>query len=216
MNISIEHVTKKIKNATVLKDICLEMKGGTVYGLQGKNGSGKTMLMRAISGLIRPTSGRTVINGEQLHKNISIPRSIGLLLENPSLLPEYDASQNLKLLAKMQGGVPEEEIRQLIRDVGLEDAGHKKVEKYSLGMKQRLGIAAAILGSPDIILLDEPINAIDGEGVEEIRSLILSLKNEKRIIIVACHDKEEMNLLADEIVHLRDGRIEGQENGGAA
>lgn len=216
MNISIEHVTKKIKNATVLKDICLEMKGGTVYGLQGNNGSGKTMLMRAISGLIRPTSGRIVINGEQLHKNISIPRSIGLLLENPSLLPEYDASQNLKLLAKMQGGVPEEEIRQLIRDVGLEDAGHKKVEKYSLGMKQRLGIAAAILGSPDIILLDEPINAIDGEGVEEIRSLILSLKNEKRIIIVACHDKEEMNLLADEIVHLRDGRIEGQENGGAA
>ena len=216
MNISIEHVTKKIKNATVLKDICLEMKGGTVYGLQGKTGSGKTMLMRAISGLIRPTSGRIVINGEQLHKNISIPRSIGLLLENPSLLPEYDASQNLKLLAKMQGGVPEEEIRQLIRDVGLEDAGHKKVEKYSLGMKQRLGIAAAILGSPDIILLDEPINAIDGEGVEEIRSLILSLKNEKRIIIVACHDKEEMNLLADEIVHLRDGRIEGQENGGAA
>ena len=216
MNISIEHVTKKIKDATVLKDICLEMKGGTVYGLQGKNGTGKTMLMRAISGLIRPTSGRIVINGEQLHKNISIPRSIGLLLENPSLLPEYDASQNLKLLAKMQGGVPEEEIRQLIRDVGLEDAGHKKVEKYSLGMKQRLGIAAAILGSPDIILLDEPINAIDGEGVEEIRSLILSLKNEKRIIIVACHDKEEMNLLADEIVHLRDGRIEGQENGGAA
>ena len=216
MNISIEHVTKKIKNATVLKDICLEMKGGTVYGLQGKNGSGKTMLMRAISGLIRPTSGRIVINGEQLHKNISIPRSIGLLLENPSLLPDYDASQNLKLLAKMQGGVPEDEIRQLIRDVGLEDAGHKKVEKYSLGMKQRLGIAAAILGSPDIILLDEPINAIDGEGVEEIRSLILSLKNEKRIIIVACHDKEEMNLLADEIVHLRDGRIEGQENGGAA
>lgn len=216
MNISIEHVTKKIKDATVLKDICLEMKGGTVYGLQGKNGSGKTMLMRAISGLIRPTSGRIVINGEQLHKNISIPRSIGLLLENPSLLPEYDASQNLKLLAKMQGGVPEEKIRQLIRDVGLDDAGHKKVEKYSLGMKQRLGIAAAILGSPDIILLDEPINAIDGEGVEEIRSLILSLKNEKRIIIVACHDKEEMNLLADEIVHLRDGRIEGQENGGAA
>lgn len=216
MNISIEHVTKKIKDATVLKDICREMKGGTVYGLQGKNGSGKTMLMRAISGLIRPTSGRIVINGEQLHKNISIPRSIGLLLENPSLLPEYDASQNLKLLAKMQGGVPEDEIRQLIRDVGLEDAGHKKVEKYSLGMKQRLGIAAAILGSPDIILLDEPINAIDGEGVEEIRSLILSLKNEKRIIIVACHDKEEMNLLADEIVHLRDGRIEGQENGGAA
>ena len=216
MNISIEHVTKKIKDATVLKDICLEMKGGTVYGLQGKNGSGKTMLMRAISGLIRPPTGRLVINGEQLHKNISIPRSIGLLLENPSLLPEYDASQNLKLLAKMQGGVPEEEIRQLIRDVGLEDAGHKKVEKYSLGMKQRLGIAAAILGSPDIILLDEPINAIDGEGVEEIRSLILSLKNEKRIIIVACHDKEEMNLLADEIVHLRDGRIEGQENGGAA
>ena len=204
------------RSAPVLNGVDLELRDGEIGILLGKNGSGKTMLMRAISGLIRPTSGRIVINGEQLHKNISIPRSIGLLLENPSLLPEYDASQNLKLLAKMQGGVPEEEIRQLIRDVGLEDAGHKKVEKYSLGMKQRLGIAAAILGSPDIILLDAPINAIDGEGVEEIRSLILSLKNEKRIIIVACHDKEELNLLADEIVQLRDGRIEGQENGGAA
>ena len=215
-SIIVNDVSKSFRGEMVLKNVSVKCRPGHIYGFVGKNGSGKTMLMRAISGLIRPTSGRIVINGEQLHKNISIPRSIGLLLENPSLLPEYDASQNLKLLAKMQGGVPEEEIRQLIRDVGLDDAGHKKVEKYSLGMKQRLGIAAAILGSPDIILLDEPINAIDGEGVEEIRSLILSLKNEKRIIIVACHDKEEMNLLADEIVHLRDGRIEGQENGGAA
>ena len=196
MNISIEHVTKKIKDATVLKDICLEMKGGTVYGLQGKNGSGKTMLMRAISGLIRPTSGRIVINGEQLHKNISIPRSIGLLLENPSLLPEYDASQNLKLLAKMQGGVPEEEIRQLIRDVGLEDAGHKKVEKYSLGMKQRLGIAAAILGSPDIILLDEPTNHLDVDAKDELKR---ALQEYKGSILMVCHEPEFYDGLATQV-----------------
>ena len=207
MNISIEHVTKKIKDATVLKDICLEMKGGTVYGLQGKNGSGKTMLMRAISGLIRPTSGRIVINGEQLHKNISIPRSIGLLLENPSLLPEYDASQNLKLLAKMQGGVPEEEIRQLIRDVGLDDAGHKKVEKYSLGMKQRLGIAAAIMEHPRILLLDEPTNALDAGGIEMIKEIVQKRKAEGSLIIITCHDASILETLSDEIYVLEEGKV---------
>ena len=138
---------------------------------------------------------------------MTLPESLGILLENPSFLPEYSGYKNLKMLAGLQGGVSGEEIRNLLQEVGLGDAGSKKFGKYSLGMKQRLGVAAAIMGKPEIIMLDEPINAIDGEGVEQMRQLILSLKDPGRIIIVACHDKEEMELLADKVVYLRDGKV---------
>lgn len=207
MNISIEHFTKKIRGVAVLDDVSLELQGGYIYGLQGKNGCGKTMLMRAIAGLIRPTSGEIYINGKKLHRDMILPESLGILLENPSFLPEYSGYKNLRMLAGLQGGVSGEEIRNLLQEVGLGDAGSKKFGKYSLGMKQRLGVAAAIMGKPEIIMLDEPINAIDGEGVEQMRQLILSLKDPGRIIIVACHDKEEMELLADKVVYLRDGKV---------
>ena len=207
MNISIEHFTKKIRGVAVLDDVSLELQGGYIYGLQGKNGCGKTMLMRAIAGLIRPTSGEIYINGKKLLRDMTLPESLGILLENPSFLPEYSGYKNLRMLAGLQGGVSGEEIRNLLQEVGLGDAGSKKFGKYSLGMKQRLGVAAAIMGKPEIIMLDEPINAIDGEGVEQMRQLILSLKDPGRIIIVACHDKEEMELLADKVVYLRDGKV---------
>lgn len=207
MDIKIMDVCKNIHHNTVLDHISLDFLGGRIYGLQGKNGCGKTMLMRCIAGLILPTSGTIAINGKVLHKDISVPESMGILIENPSLLPEYSGYDNLKMLADLQGGVPEEEIRQLLQKVGLETAGKKKFGRYSLGMKQRLGVAAAIMGGPEVILLDEPINAIDGEGVSEITKVILGLKDEERIIIVACHDKEEMELLADEVIQMRDGRV---------
>lgn len=211
MKIEIQGLEKKIKGNLVLKDINLELTGGTIYGLQGKNGCGKTMLMRTIAGLILPTKGRVVINGKELHKDISIPESIGILIENPSFLADYSGFENLKMLAMLQGNVSDEEIKELLVQVGLETAGKKKYGKYSLGMKQRLGVAAAIMGKPEIILLDEPINAIDGEGVEEIRKVIRSLCSDERIIIVACHDKEEMALLADEIIQMREGVIISEE-----
>ncbi|MDD7403788.1 MAG: ATP-binding cassette domain-containing protein [Butyribacter sp.] len=211
MKIEIQGLEKKIKGNLVLKDINLELTGGTIYGLQGKNGCGKTMLMRTIAGLILPTKGRVVINGKELHKDISIPESIGILIENPSFLADYSGFDNLKMLAMLQGNVSDEEIKELLVQVGLESAGKKKYGKYSLGMKQRLGVAAAIMGKPEIILLDEPINAIDGEGVEEIRKVIRSLCSDERIIIVACHDKEEMALLADEIIQMREGVIISEE-----
>lgn len=207
MDIKITDVSKKIHHNTVLDHVSLEFWGGKIYGLQGKNGCGKTMLMRCIAGLILPTTGSIAINGKVLHKDISVPESMGILIENPSLLPEYSGYDNLKMLADLQGGVSEDEIWQLIQKVGLETAGKKKFAKYSLGMKQRLGVAAAIMGEPEVILLDEPINAIDGEGVPEITKVILDLKDEERIIIVACHDKEEMGLLADEVILMRDGRV---------
>lgn len=207
MNIKITELSKKIHQNQILEDINLELQGGKIYGFQGKNGCGKTMLMRCIAGLILPTKGTIEINGKILHKDISVPESMGILIENPSLLPEYSGFDNLKMLARLQGGVLDDDIRELLEKVGLESAGRKKFSKYSLGMKQRLGVAAAIMGEPEVILLDEPINAIDGKGVEEITKVILNLRAEERIIIVACHDKEEMELLADEVILMRDGKI---------
>lgn len=207
MYIRLKNVTKKIKQDILLDHISLEFRGGKVYGLQGKNGSGKTMLMRAVCGLITLSDGVIDIDGEILHKDISFPRSIGALLENPSFLNGYTGLENLKLLADIQGGIEEKELRDCLAKVGL-DADDKRVyRKYSLGMKQKLGIAAAVMGSPDIVILDEPINAIDEAGVEKVREILRGLKERGSVIIVACHDREELELLSDEIIKISKGRI---------
>lgn len=209
MRIEIHGLTKRIKGNEVLKGIDLQLEGGKIYGVQGKNGCGKTMLMRSIAGLILPTEGEIVINGKKLHRDISVPESIGILIENPSFLGEYSGFENLKMLASINLSLADEEIDELLEQVGLSEQRDKKFGKYSLGMKQRLGVAAAIMGNPEIILLDEPINAIDGEGVEQMRQVILGMRDEGRIIIVACHDKEEMELLADEIIVMVEGEVRG-------
>jgi ABC-2 type transport system ATP-binding protein len=207
MYIRLKNVTKKIKQDILLDHISLEFRGGKVYGLQGKNGSGKTMLMRAVCGLITLSDGEIDIDGEILHKDISFPRSIGALLENPSFLNGYTGLENLKLLADIQGRIEEKELRDCLAKVGL-DADDKRVyRKYSLGMKQKLGIAAAVMGSPDIVILDEPINAIDEAGVEKVREILRGLKERGSVIIVACHDREELELLSDEIIKISKGGI---------
>ncbi|MBU3840289.1 MAG: ATP-binding cassette domain-containing protein [Candidatus Ruminococcus intestinipullorum] len=207
MYIRLKNVTKRIKQDIVLDNISLEFQGGKSYGLQGKNGSGKTMLMRAICGLITLTEGEVDINGEILHKDISFPRSIGVLLENPAFLNGYTGLENLKLLADIQGGIEENELRNCLVKVGLDADDKRSYRKYSLGMKQKLGIAAAIMGNPDIVILDEPINAIDEAGVEQVRRIFGELKAKGSIIIVACHDREELELLSDEIIKISKGRI---------
>ncbi|MBE5891714.1 MAG: ATP-binding cassette domain-containing protein [Lachnospiraceae bacterium] len=207
MKIEIQNATKIIKGAVVLDDISLTFESGKIYGFRGKNGSGKTMLMRAIAGLITLTNGKILIDGKQLGKDFSFPESIGVLIENPSFIDSYSGYQNLKALADIKHLIGEEDIRNVISAVGLNPDDKKKYGKYSLGMKQRLGIAAAIMEKPDIILLDEPINALDEKGVEDIRKLLLDLRNGNRIIIVACHDREELNLLSDEIIELADGKV---------
>ena len=207
MYIRLKNVTKKIKQDILLDHISLEFRGGKVYGLQGKNGSGKTMLMRAVCGLITLSDGEIDIDGEILHKDISFPRNIGALLENPSFLNGYTGLENLKFLADIQGRIEEKELRDCLAKVGL-DADDKRVyRKYSLGMKQKLGIAAAVMGSPEIVILDEPINAIDEAGVEKVREILRGLKERGSVIIVACHDREELELLSDEIIKISKGRI---------
>ena len=169
------------------------------------------MLMRAISGLIIPNSGTINIDGEILGKDISFPRSIGILIENPSFLGNYTGYKNLEMLASIQNRIGEDEIRETLAEVGLDPDDKRTYRKYSLGMKQRLGIAAAIMEKPDIVILDEPINALDESGALKVRELLWKLRDNGSIIILACHDAEELNLLSDEIYHIAEGKITGHE-----
>ena len=207
MELVIKNYTNIIRKVTVLDQINLTLTGGKIYGLRGKNGSGKTMLMRAITGLIRPTAGYVAVDGKKIGKDIDFPQSVGALIENPSFIEEYSAMDNLKVLAKLSGGIPEEDIRSILERVGLNAQESKPFGRFSLGMKQKLGIAAAVMGKPQLIILDEPINALDEYTVERIKELLLELRNEERIILVACHDREELNYLSDVIIHIQEGRI---------
>lgn len=207
MYIKITDVNKTIKKAPILRDINLEFTGGKVYGLRGKNGSGKTMLMRAICGLITPDSGIIDINGKILGKDISFPESIGVLIENPAFIGNYTGFKNLKVLASIQNRIGDEQIRKALEDIGLDSDDKRTYRKYSLGMKQKLGIAAAVMENPDIIILDEPINALDDVSVEKVHDILEEQKKRGAVIIIACHDKEELDQLSDEIIEISDGRI---------
>lgn len=207
--VRLEDYCKSFKSAEVLKNINLTLESGKVIGLKGKNGSGKTMLMRAISGLILPTSGKVYINDKELGRHISFPPSIGILIENPSFISNYTGFKNLKILASIQNRISDDGIRDAIRKVGLDPDDKRTFKKYSLGMKQRLGIAAAIMERPDIVILDEPINALDEAGAGLIKGLLDELKANGSLIIIACHDTEELNYLSDEIYEIYDGEITG-------
>ena len=203
----LEHISKEIKNNLVTNDVSAVFSSGSIIGLRGINGSGKTMLMRLIAGLIHPTQGRILINGKQLWKEISFPDSIGILIENPSFLDSYSGFRNLKLLASVKKLISDDKIRQSIREVGLDPNDKKKYRKYSLGMKQRLGIAAALMEEPDIILLDEPTNALDTDGIALLKPLLQREKARGALIVLSCHDLSILRELSDEIYLLESGRI---------
>ena len=206
MEIVVNHVTKTIKNITVIEDVSLTLTSGTIYGLRGVNGSGKTMLMRLIAGLIRPTEGTITIDGKVLGKDISFPPDIGMLIENPAFI-DYTAAQNLKLIANIHRKVGEERIREVLEQVGLGADDPRKYKQFSLGMKQRLGIAGAILEYPALLLIDEPTNALDTDGIEMVRDLLLEQKQRGALIILACHDFSVLRELSDEIYLVREGRV---------
>ncbi|MEE0058748.1 MAG: ATP-binding cassette domain-containing protein [[Bacteroides] pectinophilus] len=207
VTVKIIHLSKRIRKRQILDDINIEMHGGRIYGFKGKNGAGKTMLMRAVCGLIIPTEGKIYINDELLGKDMSFPESIGVLLENPSFIDGYTGFKNLKLLASIKNRIDDEDIRLTLKKVGLDPDDKRTFRKYSLGMKQRLGIAAAIMENPDIVILDEPINALDDSGAELVRSILWELRDNGSLIMLACHDTDELRYLSDEIYTLNDGRI---------
>lgn len=206
--IEIKNVTKVIKGATVLRNVSLKLEPGKIYGLKGPNGSGKTMLMRLVAGLIRPTEGEVYIDQKRLGRDFDFPPSLGMLIENPAFLPNYSGSKNLELLAQIKGIAGKDAVRQAILDVGLNPDDRKKYRKYSLGMKQRLGIAAALMESPEIIILDEPTNALDDNGIEQILSLLRRERERGAIIILSCHDAEILHAISDVIIRISEGRIE--------
>lgn len=205
--IQIENMCKSIKHKIVLEDINLSMMDGKTYGLKGINGSGKTMLMRVISGLIYPSEGRVLINNEQLGKDISFPKSMGLLLENPSFLDAYTGYDNLKILASLNDSISDEEIRYSLKRIGLDPDDKRKYRKYSLGMKQRLGIAAAIMEKPEILILDEPLNALDTDGVRLFSEIMREEKERGTLIILSCHEEEKLKEYADVFVIMENGKI---------
>ena len=212
MYVEIEYLTKIIDKNKVLDDVSLEMDKGKIYGIKGKNGSGKTMLLRAICGLIKPTEGLVRVSGKQIGKDVTFPDSVGVLIENPGFIPSLSGYDNLKMLADIKGLIGKEEIEEAMEKVGLEKSCFKKKYKtYSLGMKQKLGIAAAIMESPELILLDEPTNALDEESVRKLLDILKEEKERGACIILASHDMEELTLLSDIIYIMEEGRVRKAE-----
>ena len=211
--IQLQNVTKRIKENTVLDNVSYTFKSGFVYGLYGQNGSGKTMLLRAISGLINLDSGSIFIDGEKLHDKIEFPPETGIVIENMELLPECSAKRNLQMLAKIKNIADEKDIIFSLERVGLDPDSDKKVKKLSLGMKQRLNIAQAIFENQKIILLDAPTNALDEEAVQLIYKIIREEKSRGATIIVATHHKEDLKEVCDVILKIAEGKIvEENEN----
>lgn len=211
--IQLHNVTKRIKENTVLDNVSYTFKSGFVYGLYGQNGSGKTMLLRAISGLINLDSGSIFIDGEKLHDKIEFPPETGIVIENMELLPECSAKRNLQMLAKIKNIADEKDIIFSLERVGLDPDSDKKVKKFSLGMKQRLNIAQAIFENQKIILLDEPTNALDEDAVQLIYKIIREEKSRGATIIVATHHKEDLKEVCDVILKIAEGKIvEENEN----
>ena len=205
--ISVNHVTKKFQEATVLHDVNVEFQKAEIHGLIGRNGSGKTMLMKCICGLVPITSGTIIINQKQIGKDIQIPDNIGAIIETPGFLPNYSGFQNLLFLSKIKGTISRDQIKQSIRKVGLNPEDKKPVGKYSLGMRQRLGLAQAIMENPNLLILDEPMNGLDKEGVSDMRTLLLELKKQGKTIILASHSAEDIDVLCDSVSEMEHGKL---------
>lgn len=208
MTLTAEHVCKTIRNAPILQDVNLTLEGGTVYGFVGRNGSGKTMLFRALSGLMKLTQGTVSLDGQVLHRDFSVLPSLGIVLEHVGMYPNLTGVENLRYLAGLTRRAGEADIRTAIERVGLDPDDKRTYRKYSLGMKQRLAIAQAIMEHPDVLMLDEPTNGLDDDGVRKIRDLILEEKARGTIVLLASHNQEDIRILSDHLFRIEQGRLE--------
>ena len=198
--VEIKNYCKSIKSRPILNNVSYNFEYGKIYGIYGHNGSGKTMLLRAIAGLLVPDSGSVVIDGKVLHKDMSFPPSIGIVIENMNLLPQYNAFDNLKILGKIKKTATDEDIKTALERVGLKS--DLKVKKFSLGMKQRLNIAQAVFEKQKIILLDEPTNALDNDGVQLIYKLLKEEKERGALVVITTHHKEDLEEICDVVLKL--------------
>ncbi len=205
MKLIADNISKTIDKKEILKNISINLESGYIYGFVGRNGSGKTMLFRALSGLMTITSGKIFLDDKELHKDMRVLDNIGIVIENAGLYPELTGFENLKLLAKLNNKIDDEQIKSTISRVGLDPNDKRTFKKYSLGMKQRIVIAQAIMEKPDILMLDEPTNALDEEGVELIRKIIKEEKERGAMVLIASHNKEDIEILADKVFLINDG-----------
>ena len=199
MKVELKNISKKFKDVTVLEDINLKFEEGKIYSFIGRNGSGKTVLLKMICGYLNPTNGEILYDGKILNKELEYPPNTRCLIENPSFIPNLSGYKNLKLLADIKGIIGKEEIEETLELVNLYDEKDKPFYKYSLGMKQKLGIAQVLMENPKLIILDEPFNGVENESVEKLRSLLLEEKSKGKIILIATHIKEDIEILSDEI-----------------
>lgn len=203
--IEVKNVVKRWGNNTVLKSVDLEVDRSEIVGIIGHNGSGKTVLMKCICGFITPDGGMITVSGKRIGKDVDIPKNIGLIIETPGFLPNFSGFGNLWQLAKIRGKISKDDVRAVIKKVGLDPGEKKHVGKYSLGMKQRLGIAQAIMEDPDILILDEPMNGLDKNGVEDMRELLLRLKDDGKAMIIASHNSVDIDVLCDRVFQIDKG-----------
>lgn len=203
--ISIENLNKQFKNQLVLNNINVKFSNEHIYGIIGRNGSGKTVLLKCICGFLKPTTGVISVNHKIVGKDIDFPENLGFIIETPGFLLNYSGYKNLKYLASIREKIDSNEIKESMALVGLDSADKKHVGKYSMGMRQRLGIAQAIMEKPDILVLDEPMNALDKNGVEEMRRLFLKMKSEGKLILLTSHNREDIEILCDEVYEMEEG-----------
>lgn len=204
--VKVENVTKYFKQEKVLDDVNMNLETGHIYGIVGKNGAGKTVLFKIIAGFIKPSSGKVTVAGKIIGVDRDFPDSLGLIIETPGFLSQYNAYQNLLYLANINNKISKEDIKESIRMVGLDPDSNKKVGKFLLGMRQRLGIAQAIMENPNLIILDEPMNGLDKKGIEDVKELLLKLKGDGKTILMASHYAEDMEI-CDEVFQMEDGKL---------
>jgi len=205
--VEINELTKTFGNLVVIHNITVTFSDNKINGIVGRNGSGKSVLMRLISGLYKPSKGTIIVDGKVVGKNVEYPDAMGILIETPGFLPFYSGYRNLKVLADINGKLSTTEIKNVMRTVGLEPDLKRHVAKYSMGMKQRLGIAQAIMESPKLLMLDEPFNGLDKNGVIEMRKLLLSLRKEGRVILLASHNQQDIDELCDTVYEIEQGML---------
>ena len=203
--ISVKNLSKDFGQERVLKSVTRDFEKGRIHGIVGNNGSGKTVLMKCICGFLIPDSGSITVNGERVGVDVDFPRDMGLIIETPGFLPNVTGMKNLEILASLNKKIGLEEIAAAIRRVGLDPLMKKPVGKYSLGMRQRLGIAQAIMEDPALLILDEPLNGLDKHGVREMRQLIKGLKEQGKTILLASHNQGDIDELCDTVCEMDAG-----------
>lgn len=206
--IEMKNIYKSYKDLTIFEDLNLIIETGKIYGIVGPNGSGKSVLFKLICGFIRPNHGEVLIRGEYLHKDITFPKDFGIIIDRPGYLGNKTGFENLKSLARIQNKINDEQIIKTMDLVGLQSTSEQKVQKYSLGMKQKLALAQAFMENQETLILDEPFNALDFESVKKLHSLLLNYKKEGKTIIMTSHNQEDIDLLCDEVYRIDKFKLE--------